>query len=88
MLLGISNLVKATLTVRESLMFYANLHLDIEKSAKEKRVDNLIQSLALASCADTIIGDERRRGISGGEMKRVAIGISMITDPSVYQALV
>jgi ABC-type multidrug transport system ATPase subunit len=62
-------------------MFYADLHLDKSHARKKDTVDELIESLALTSCQDTIIGNEMQRGISGGEMKRVAIGISMITDP-------
>jgi len=32
------------------------------------------QLLGLSECADIVIGDEMRRGISGGQKKRVTIG--------------
>eukprot|EP01127_Copromyxa_protea_P023568 TRINITY_DN8860_c0_g1_i1.p1 TRINITY_DN8860_c0_g1~~TRINITY_DN8860_c0_g1_i1.p1 ORF type:complete len:616 (-),score=102.66 TRINITY_DN8860_c0_g1_i1:82-1779(-) len=77
------DLLIASLTVQETFMFYANLHLDMSQEEKRERVDKLITTLALTPCRDGMIGNERQRGISGGEMKRVAIGVSMITDPSV-----
>jgi len=44
-----------TLTVRENLMFSANLRLPTSVSQKEKRhrVEETIQELGLTSCADT-----------------------------------
>lgn len=43
------------------------------------------QILGLDICADTLVGDEMTRGISGGQKKRVTIGSqtsSMITTSS------
>ena len=40
----------------------------------------------LGRCADTIIGGVMQRGVSGGERKRVAIGVELLTDPSVSEA--
>ena len=43
-----------------------------QTATAERRVDELIDKLALGKAADTIIGDAKRRGISGGERKRLA----------------
>ena len=48
-----------TLTVRENLLFSANLRLSSDTSAKERqdRVDETIQELGLTECQDTkVIG--------------------------------
>lgn len=37
----------------------------------------------LTRCADTICGSVLKKTISGGERKRTAIGVELITDPSV-----
>lgn len=77
--------LKATLSVRETLMFYANLQLpsSVSQEEKMKRVENLIDDLGLRKVADTKIGSEMMRGVSGGERKRVAIGVQLIRDPSI-----
>ncbi|KAL8547629.1 hypothetical protein ACS0TY_007090 [Phlomoides rotata] len=43
--------------------------------------DYIIKILGLETCADTMIGNEMLRGISGGEKKRVTIG-EMLVGPS------
>ena len=47
-----------TLTVRENIMFSANLRLPQTMSDEEKRdrVDEAIEDLGLAKCADTKVG--------------------------------
>ncbi len=46
-------------------------------------VDELISLLGLDKVRNTRIGDERIRGISGGEKKRVNIGIELIQNPNL-----
>ncbi|XP_010419943.1 PREDICTED: ABC transporter G family member 6-like [Camelina sativa] len=71
------------LTVEETLMFAAEFRLprSLSKSKKSLRVQALIDQLGLRNAANTVIGDEGHRGISGGERRRVSIGIDIIHDP-------
>ncbi|OIW06814.1 hypothetical protein TanjilG_03709 [Lupinus angustifolius] len=71
------------LTVEETLTFAAEFRLPrtLSKSKKKARVQALIDQLGLRNAAKTIIGDEGHRGVSGGERRRVSIGIDIIHDP-------
>ncbi|KAJ6311631.1 hypothetical protein OIU77_013395 [Salix suchowensis] len=73
------------LTVEETLMFAAEFRLprSLSKSKKRLRVQALIEQLGLKNAAKTVIGDEGHRGVSGGERRRVSIGIDIIHDPIV-----
>ncbi|KAI3876765.1 hypothetical protein MKX03_037432 [Papaver bracteatum] len=73
------------LTVEETLMFSAEFRLprSISKSKKKARVQDVIDELGLRRAANTLIGDEGLRGISGGERRRVSIGVDIIHDPIV-----
>lgn len=50
-------------------MMEAKLRLPKETSneAKEQLVEELITRLSLKACADTVVGDKKTRGLSGGE---------------------
>ncbi|XP_020552901.1 ABC transporter G family member 1 [Sesamum indicum] len=71
------------LTVEETLMFAAEFRLPrtLSKSKKKLRVQALIDQLGLRNATKTVIGDEGHRGVSGGERRRVSIGIDIIHDP-------
>ncbi|TKY60440.1 ABC transporter G family member 5 [Spatholobus suberectus] len=71
------------LTVEETLMFSAKLRLKLSQEQLCSRVKSLIQELGLDHVAGTRIGDDRVRGISGGERRRVSIGVEVIHDPKV-----
>ncbi|KAM0828024.1 hypothetical protein ACQ4PT_067814 [Festuca glaucescens] len=77
------DLLYPMLTVRETLLFAAEFRLSraLSPAAKRERVDTLIGQLGLANAADTVIGDEGHRGVSGGERRRVSIGTDIIHDP-------
>lgn len=79
------DLLYESLTVWETLYFAAMLRLPREMSTEQKkqRVAKVIAALGLNRCKDTIIGGFFRRGISGGERKRVSVGHEMIINPSV-----
>ncbi|OMO56140.1 ABC transporter-like protein [Corchorus olitorius] len=71
------------LTVEETLMFSAKLRLRLPQAQLSSRVKSLIQELGLEHVAMTRVGDDRVRGISGGERRRVSIGVDVIHDPRV-----
>lgn len=72
------------LTVKETLMFSARFRLrGMNAKEKEERVHLLMQELGLVHVANSFVGDEETRGISGGERKRVSIGVDVIHDPPI-----
>jgi ABC-type multidrug transport system, ATPase component len=56
---------------------------DDPRSAAERDciVERLIEDPRLQKCADVVVGNALSRGISGGQAKRVNIGISLVTRP-------
>jgi ABC-type multidrug transport system ATPase subunit len=71
-------------TPREALTFSARLRLKCSVRAQDERVENLMKELGLTANANTMIGGANsRKMMSGGERKRTAIGVELITDPSV-----
>ncbi|KAL8811787.1 MAG: hypothetical protein Q9200_001519 [Gallowayella weberi] len=74
-----------TLTVRESLLYAAELRLPPPASPDERRqmVEDVILELGLKECANTRIGDNVHKGCSGGEKRRTSLGVQMLANPSV-----
>ncbi|CAF3709491.1 unnamed protein product [Rotaria sp. Silwood1] len=81
-----NDIISDTLTVRENLMFSANIRLPKEVPYEERveRVTKVISDLGLESCAETKIGTEFQRGVSGGERKRASIGMELILAPKIF----
>ncbi|KKA27009.1 hypothetical protein TD95_000538 [Thielaviopsis punctulata] len=75
----------AALTVRETLAYSAALRLPSSISAQERDrvVEEVILELGLKECANTRIGNSQHRGCSGGEKRRVSIGVQMLSNPSL-----
>ena len=74
------DIVQADLTPREQFLYTARLS---GLSDPARKVQDVIDVLGLSSAADTVVGSDLQRGISGGERKRTSIGIELITDPSL-----
>lgn len=74
-----------TLTVRETLLYAADLRLPPPTSSAERQrvVEDIILELGLKECADTRIGNSIHRGCSGGEKRRTSLGVQMLANPSV-----
>jgi len=73
------------LTVEKMLKYTAELKLPTSFTPAERtsRVNEVIAMLDLESCRQTVIGNSLSRGISGGQAKRVNIGLALITRPPV-----
>jgi len=65
------------------LKFAARLKLPISSEEQDQRVEELLHELGLISASDTLIGNARFKSLSGGEKKRTAIGVELISDPSM-----
>lgn len=77
-------MLMAHLTVRETLRYAAELGMDkslprIEKWAK---VDEIIDLIGLRECMDVLVGDDETSGISGGQRRRVSIGLQLVNEPA------
>ncbi|KAL0490331.1 ATP-binding cassette, subfamily G protein [Acrasis kona] len=79
------DLLMSTMTVRECITFSANLRLPYTMSSNEKnaRVNQAMQELGISHIADRKIGNELKRGISGGERRRVSIATELVISPHI-----
>jgi ABC-type multidrug transport system ATPase subunit len=73
------DIVHAQLTVRQALRFAAELRFprDVPAAEREHRVDEVMQELGLTERANLTI-----EKLSGGQRKRVNIGVELLTKPS------
>ncbi|KAL3502683.1 hypothetical protein ACH5RR_037132 [Cinchona calisaya] len=71
------------LTVKETLTYTARLRLQGGNDVAATRVSKLLKELGLDHVAGVRIGCESCRGISGGEKRRVSIGVNLVHDPAV-----
>ncbi|RSL68705.1 hypothetical protein CEP54_002653 [Fusarium duplospermum] len=74
-----------TLTVRETLRYAADLRLPSSVTTRERYelVEDIINELGLQKCANTRIGNSQKQGCSGGEKRRVSIGVQLLANPSL-----
>uniref|UniRef100_A0A7S0Q580 ABC transporter domain-containing protein n=1 Tax=Coccolithus braarudii TaxID=221442 RepID=A0A7S0Q580_9EUKA len=75
------------LTVREQIRYSAALRLpSLSPKEREDRAQALIETLRLDKCAETAVGDSsvvEKRGVSGGERKRLSIALQLLTLPAL-----
>ena len=66
---------------RELFRDAAQLRTNLTQTQISKKIDNLVDRLNLWECQHNLAGGVFLTGISGGERKRTALGIELITDP-------
>nr|XP_011459358.1 PREDICTED: ABC transporter G family member 28-like isoform X2 [Fragaria vesca subsp. vesca] len=79
------DIVHGNLTVEENLWFSARCRLSSNLPQPEKVlvVERVIESLGLQAVRDSMVGTVEKRGISGGQRKRVNVGLEMVMEPSL-----
>lgn len=70
------------LTVRQTLLYTAELRSPKEWTYEQKvaRVDTILVKLGLGEKADNVVGNALKVGISGGQKKRLSIGIDLLAE--------
>jgi len=73
------------LTIEETLYFAAQLSLpsSVSKAERQERIKGLIRSFGLQNQAEMLIGTPIRKGISGGQKRRVSVASQLITAPKI-----
>lgn len=59
------------------------LAADLPKADKVLIIERVIESLGLQGVRDSLVGTVEKRGISGGQRKRVNVGMEMVMEPSL-----
>ncbi|KAF2200293.1 ATP-binding cassette transporter-like protein [Delitschia confertaspora ATCC 74209] len=74
-----------SLTVRETLYFAAQLSLPatISKSERLARINSLVAAFGLQGQSESLIGTPIRKGVSGGQKRRVSVASQLITSPKI-----
>ncbi|HZZ80396.1 MAG TPA: FHA domain-containing protein [Gemmataceae bacterium] len=77
------DIIHSQLTVFQALYYTARLRLpeDFGEADIRTRIAEVIRQLGLEGTEDVLIGSPERRGISGGQRKRVNLAMELITDP-------
>ncbi|KAJ1911568.1 hypothetical protein H4219_005898 [Mycoemilia scoparia] len=78
------DIILPTQTVKEAVAFSTALRLPcLDKNIQSQRCQEAINLLSLEHTEKTVIGDDENKGVSGGERKRVAIAMELVTDASI-----
>ena len=78
-----NDIMLTDLTVGENLQHSANTRIIGDAALKALRVTQVLAQLGMSHVRDSTVGDDRKRGLSGGERKRVSIGMELVANPAV-----
>lgn len=71
------------LTPYECLKMAIRLKKLVEDDQVENCIHKFLDDLQIIGCKDTLIGNAELKGISGGERKRVSIGVELVSSPTI-----
>ena len=79
------DILHADLTVWQALWYAARLRLPKDMADDEiaRRIRQVLAQLGLEGTEHTRVGDQRKRGVSGGQRKRVNLAMELLTDPPI-----
>jgi len=79
------DIIHRDLTVGQALYYTAKLRLPPDNSESEiqDRIGKVLNQLGLEGTENVLIGSPEKKGISGGQRKRVNLAMELLTDPSV-----
>ncbi|KAL3693457.1 hypothetical protein R1sor_007108 [Riccia sorocarpa] len=79
------DIVHGSLTVEENLWFSAKyrLPMGLAKPDRVLIVERIINTLGLSHIRDSLVGTVEKRGISGGQRKRVNVAMELVIEPSL-----
>jgi len=79
------DIIYPELTVYESLFYTAKLRLPPDTSDREiqLKIDDILEKLEIQQTRDVLVGDALKKGISGGQRKRVNLAQELLTEPSL-----
>jgi ABC transport system ATP-binding/permease protein len=79
------DIIHEELSVWEALYYSAKLRLppDTSNHEIERRIVEVLQALEIEPTRDVRIGSPERKGISGGQRKRVNLALELLTEPSL-----
>jgi ABC-type lipoprotein export system ATPase subunit len=63
--------------------YFTNKFSTLSKDERIRRIDGLLDSFGLRNQANTIIGTPIRKGISGGQKRRVSVASQLLTGPKI-----
>jgi ABC-type multidrug transport system ATPase subunit len=75
--------IKITLFSLTIIVLWNRLTKGMSKSYKILVLERVIRSLGLKEIRNSLVGTVEKRGISGGQRKRVNVGIEMVMEPSL-----
>lgn len=79
------DIIHSELTVYEALYYTAKLRLPPDTSDQEidRRIHQVLDDLEISSTRNVRIGSPERKGISGGQRKRVNLALELLTEPAL-----